>query len=92
MSDLGHLFAEHNSRYDVRCTRCGVSTLDPKAKEPCSKPYIDPIEAINKACAIIERGDLRLLASDGPAGGQPPELSLAEWRDLYATLDAARQQ
>ena len=46
--------------------------------------------AINRACEIIELGDHRLLASDGPAGNQPPDLSLAEWRELYATLDAAR--
>jgi hypothetical protein len=46
--------------------------------------------AINTACAIIELGDQRLLASDGDAGGQPPELSLAEWRTLYVTLDSAR--
>ena len=47
--------------------------------------------AINKACGIIEMGDQRLLASDGPAGGRPPELSLAEWRELYVTLDNARK-
>ncbi len=46
--------------------------------------------AIGKACEIIETGDQRLLASDGPAGNQPPDLSLAEWRTLYVTLDAAR--
>lgn len=49
------------------------------------------LAAINKACGIIELGDQRLLAGDGPAGGQPPELSLAEWRTLYVTLDKARK-
>lgn len=48
------------------------------------------LKAINAACAIIETGDQRLLAGDGPAGGQPPDLSLAEWRKLYVTLDKAR--
>jgi hypothetical protein len=46
--------------------------------------------AITAACLIIETGDNRLLASDGPAGGQPPDLSLAEWRKLYLILDRAR--
>lgn len=46
--------------------------------------------AITKACGIIELGDERLLASDGPAGGQPPDLNLQEWRELYVTLDEAR--
>lgn len=48
------------------------------------------LNAIDKACRIIETGDERLLQSDGPAGGQPPELTLAEWRELYVTLDQAR--
>lgn len=46
--------------------------------------------AIEKACAIIERGDQRLLALDGPCGGEPPALTLAEWRELYVILDRAR--
>lgn len=48
-------------------------------------------KAIDEACGIIEVGDQRLLVSDGPAGGQPPELSLAEWRKLYTVLDRARK-
>ncbi len=47
-------------------------------------------EAIAEACGIIEVGDQRLLASDGPAGNQPPELSLREWRRLYRVLNATR--
>jgi hypothetical protein len=46
--------------------------------------------AINAACAIIEMGDQRLLARDGDAYG-PPDLTLAEWRKLYVTLDKARK-
>jgi len=42
--------------------------------------------AAAKARAIIELGDQRLLAADGPCGGLPPDLTLAEWRDLYVTL------
>jgi hypothetical protein len=33
--------------------------------------------------AIIELGDVRLLASDGLCGGQPPILTLAEWKQMY---------
>lgn len=44
-----------------------------------------------EAVGIIEVGDQRLLASDGPVNGQPPDISLAEWRRLYCCiLDAAR--
>ena len=50
------------------------------------------LAAIDAACAIIETGDNRLLASDGPAGGQPPDLSLTEWRTLYRTLNKAREE
>ena len=47
-------------------------------------------EAIDRACKIIERGDDRLLASDGPCGGQPPAITLDEWRELYRVLDRER--
>jgi hypothetical protein len=46
--------------------------------------------AIRVACEIIELGDERLLAGDGPAGGRPPQLSLDEWRRMYRVLDATR--
>lgn len=45
---------------------------------------------LNRAIEIIETGDQRLLASDGPAGGQPPDISLAEWRELYVCLTKLR--
>lgn len=48
------------------------------------------LAAINKACAIIETADERNLPNDGPAGGFPPQMSLAEWRKLYVTLNKAR--
>jgi len=32
-----HVFAEHTSRYDLRCIRCGVRARDPEAKEPCTE-------------------------------------------------------
>jgi hypothetical protein len=32
---------------------------------------------------IIELGDRRLQAADGPCGGLPPDLMLDEWRELY---------
>ena len=46
--------------------------------------------AIDRACFIIETGDQRLLAADGPAGNQPPDLRLDEWRELYRILDSTR--
>lgn len=49
-------------------------------------------KAIEKACTIIEMGDQRLTALDGPCGNLPPVLSLAEWRELYVTLDEARKR
>lgn len=52
----------------------------------------DMRKALTLACGMIEAGDDRLLASDGPAGGQPPDLTLAEWRTLYQLLDAARKR
>lgn len=65
-------------------------------KDPMSRlvslgeAYMNTRDAVLKACNIIERGDERLLASDGPAGGQPPDLSLEEWSTLYETLRAVR--
>lgn len=44
---------------------------------------------IATACEIIERGDERLLADDGPIGNQPPRLTLKEWGKLYRILDKA---
>lgn len=48
-------------------------------------------QAVELACAMIERGDDRLLAADGPCGNRPPDLTLDEWRDMYRALYAARQ-
>lgn len=47
-------------------------------------------KAIRTACEIIETGDQRLLANDGPCGGQPPDISLDEWRRMYRVLNATR--
>lgn len=45
------------------------------------------VEELKKDAAIVtgmlELGDQRLLASDGPAGGQLPELSPEEWGKVY---------
>lgn len=54
-------------------------------------PRLTRLEAINKACGIIERADARLLAMDGPCGNSAPDMTLAEWRELYVTLDNARK-
>lgn len=48
--------------------------------------------AIEDACRIIERGDERLLHIDGPCNNLPPDISLAEWRTMYVTLDNARKR
>lgn len=52
--------------------------------------YVCARDAILRACQMIEMGDQRLLASDGSAGEQPPDLTLEEWCTLYETLKAAR--
>lgn len=56
------------------------------------KCYNDLLKAINQACEIIEIADSRLLADDGPAGGQAPDMSLREWIKLYAILDEVRKE
>lgn len=38
---------------------------------------------LEQIARIIEVGVQRLLMCDGPAGGQPPDISLAEWRRMY---------
>lgn len=48
------------------------------------------LAAIERACTIIERADERLLSLDGPVSNTPPDMSLAEWRELYVVLDSAR--
>ena len=52
---------------------------------------LELLDAIRKACEIIERGDARLLAVDGPCSDLPPALSLGEWRELYRILDRQRR-
>lgn len=69
--------------------------LKPLAGEKAEKVCLAAVYArtsLDEACAIIETGDQRLLASDGPAGGRPPALTLAEWRKLYVLLDRARKR
>lgn len=45
------------------------------------------LRGLKKDAAIVTRtlelGDQRLLASDGPAGGQLPDLSPEEWGKVY---------
>ncbi len=40
--DRRHLFAEHTSRYDLRCVYCGRTSLNAKAGEPCPKAAPEP--------------------------------------------------
>ena len=40
-------------------------------------------EAAQTIVDLLELGDTRLLAGDGPCGGQPPSLSAAEWGRVY---------
>jgi hypothetical protein len=67
-----------------------IAAIKAHVAECPSHPMRGLERAIAAACAIIETGDQRLLAGDGPAGGQPPELSLAEWKEMYDALDRAR--
>ena len=41
------------------------------------------LAAANTVCDLLEIGDLRLLASDGPAGNQIPYLNPQEWGRVY---------
>jgi hypothetical protein len=59
------------------------------AADPLRQIWPEVVEALERACGIIETGDRRLMASDGPAGGQPPDISLREWRTMYVTLSRA---
>jgi len=59
--------------------------------EDVAKAHNVMLKAINKACGIIEVGDQRLLAVDGPVDGLPA-LTIDEWRELYVTLDRARRE
>lgn len=48
---------------------------------------VSQIERLERRLAaiaeLIEGGDQRLLAADGAVGGQPPQLTLDEWRQIY---------
>jgi hypothetical protein len=45
----------------------------------------------DKIMGLLDVGDERLLASDGPAGGKLPDLSPEEWGEVYrACLAIAR--
>lgn len=46
---------------------------------------------LREAGGIIEVGDTRLMASDGDAGGRPPDISLREWRRLYVCIESAEK-
>ena len=50
------------------------------------------LKLLDEAAGIIEVGDQRLLAGDGPAGSLPPDISLAEWRRLYVCVTKARAE
>ena len=53
-------------------------------------PIENALRDLWRAIQIIETGDDRLLAADGPVGGQPPDISLEEWREMYVRLVRAR--
>lgn len=87
------------------CVRCGSmfcagdfghpDTPDPLTWDEggayCTDGAACARELLERACEIVEMGDQRLLASDGPAGNQPPDLSLSEWRELYVAISTARE-
>lgn len=93
-NDCGGETGGHSSTHCERCSlRHDVADRDQwkAAYYAADKAAQLMDDAIQEACGIIELGDQRLLASDGPAGNQPPDLSLAEWRRLYGILDGARK-
>jgi len=51
------------------------------------KPDVDAVERVRKAAIVVkemlELGDIRLMAMDGPCGGQLPDLSPKEWGKVY---------
>lgn len=68
-----------------------VDYFDANRRYLCGEEDVDRgAKALDVACGIIEVGDQRLLASDGLAGNQPPDISLVEWRRLYKLIDRAR--
>lgn len=70
----------------------GYSSIESAMSDAVSAGYrMGRADAVQEACTIIETADARNLHGDGPAGGQPPQMTLAEWRRLYKVLDQARQ-
>lgn len=49
-------------------------------------------EKVARAAEIVETGDSRLMAVDGPCGGLPPDITLKEWREMYLCMSAALAQ
>lgn len=45
---------------------------------------------VQDACEIIEQGDDPRVGSSGNDRGWSPDISMTEWRTLYATLNSAR--
>jgi hypothetical protein len=64
----------------IRALKSALSSYRPSAH------HQDGIEAVEDAktiCRMLEMGDNRLMAGDGPCGGQLPELSPDEWGVVY---------
>lgn len=51
-----------------------------------------PAKEAKIICDLLELGDDRLLASDGPAGGQLPDLSPEEWGKVYRACKSIVRQ
>lgn len=47
------------------------------------RKYSSMVRNAKTVCTMLELGDGRLLASDGPAGGQLPDLTPLEWGRVY---------
>jgi hypothetical protein len=46
---------------------------------------------LQRAMTIIETADNRAMAADGPVGHARDNMSDREWRDLYRSLEKARE-
>lgn len=61
----------------------GTDGPKPTVTEIFVDAYQDCMNRLKQIAEIIERADQQLLASDGPAGDQPPPISLADWKEIY---------
>ena len=77
--------------YRLSTGKSAASMSDAAKRAGYEKKCVDELESTNDDAyrrlerieAILEEGDRRLLAGDGPVGGIPPMLSEREFREMY---------